>query len=97
MYIRAMSRQSYNIQGNCRILPGIGRRLVTHVVGAQQERGACLRGPASVALRAAVAVTQLCPTLCNRMDCSTPGFPVLPYLPEFAQIHIHRVGDDRIV
>ena len=31
-------------------------------------------------------VTKLCPTLCNTMDCSTPGFPVLHYLLEFAQI-----------
>ena len=27
--------------------------------------------------------------LCNPMDCSTPGFPVLHYLPEFAEIHVH--------
>ena len=27
------------------------------------------------------------------MDCSTPGFPVLHYLPEFAQAHVHWVGD----
>ena len=27
------------------------------------------------------------------MDCSTPGFPVLHYLPEFAQIHVHWVSD----
>ena len=30
-------------------------------------------------------VAQSCPTLCNPMDCSTPGFPVLYYRPEFAQ------------
>ena len=30
-------------------------------------------------------VTKLCPALCNSMDCSTPDFPVLHYLPEFAQ------------
>ena len=28
------------------------------------------------------------------MDCSMPGTPVLQYLPEFAQIHIHWVSDD---
>ena len=39
------------------------------------------------------SVTKLCPTFCNRMDCSTPGFPDLHYLPEFAQIHVHWVGD----
>ena len=27
------------------------------------------------------------------MDCSMPGFPVLHHLPEFAQTHVHRVGD----
>ena len=27
------------------------------------------------------------------MDCSTPGFPVLHYLPEFAQTHVHWVSD----
>ena len=32
-------------------------------------------------------------TLCNPMDCSTSGFPVPDYLPEFAQIHVHWVSD----
>ena len=31
--------------------------------------------------------------LCNPMDCSTPGFPILHSLPELAQIHIHCVND----
>ena len=35
------------------------------------------------------SVTQSCPTLCDPMDCSTPGFPVLHYLLELAQIHVH--------
>ena len=39
------------------------------------------------------SVTKLCPTLCDPMDCSTPGFPVLHYLPEFAQSHVHWGGD----
>ena len=39
------------------------------------------------------SVSQLCPTLCDSMDCSTPGFPVHHQLPELAQIHVHRVGD----
>ena len=40
------------------------------------------------------AVTLLCPTLCHHMDCSTPGFSVLHHLPEFAQAHVHWVGED---
>ena len=31
--------------------------------------------------------------LCNPMDWSMPGFPVLHYLPEFAQTPVHLVGD----
>ena len=34
-----------------------------------------------------------CLTLCNPVDSSTPGFPVLPHLPEFAQTHVHRKSD----
>ena len=39
------------------------------------------------------SVAQSCPTLCNPMDCSTPGFPVHHQLPELAQSHVHWVGD----
>ena len=39
------------------------------------------------------AVTQLCPTLCDPMSCSTPGLPVHHQLPEFTQTHVHQVGD----
>ena len=39
------------------------------------------------------SVTKLCPTLCNPMDCSPPGFPILHYLPEFAQTHVHWISD----
>ena len=39
------------------------------------------------------SVAQLCPTLCDPMNCSTPGFPVHHHLPEFTQIHVHQVGD----
>ena len=39
------------------------------------------------------SVTQSCPTLCDPMDCSTPGLPVHHQLPEFTQTHVHWVGD----
>ena len=39
------------------------------------------------------SVTQSCPTLCDPMNCSTPGLPVHRHLPEFTQTHVHRVGD----
>ena len=39
------------------------------------------------------SVTQLCLTLCDPMDCSTPDLPVHHQLPELAQTHVHRVSD----
>ena len=39
------------------------------------------------------SVAQSCPTLCDPMDCSTPGLPVHHQLPEFTQTHVHRVSD----
>ena len=39
------------------------------------------------------SLAKSCLTLCNPMNCCMPSFPVLHHLPEFAQIHIHWVGD----
>ena len=39
------------------------------------------------------SVTQSSPTLCDSMDCSTPGFPVHHQLPEFIQTHVHWVSN----
>ena len=39
------------------------------------------------------SVAQLCPTLCDPMNLSTPGLPVHHHLVEFTQTHIHRVSD----
>ena len=36
---------------------------------------------------------QSCPTLCDPIDCSTPGLPVHHQLLELAQSHVHRIGD----
>ena len=39
------------------------------------------------------SVAQSCLTLCDPMNCSTPGLPVHHQLPEFIQTHDHRVSD----
>ena len=39
------------------------------------------------------SVAQLCPTLCDPMNCSTPGLPVHHQLLEFTQTYVHRVSD----
>ena len=40
-----------------------------------------------------ISVTQVCPTLCDPVDCSTPGLPVHHQLLDFTQTHVHQVGD----
>ena len=47
---------------------------------------------AKVKLCLVSSVAQSCLTLCDPMDCSTPGLPVHHQLPELTQTHIHRVG-----
>ena len=39
------------------------------------------------------SVAEWCPTLCDPMDCSMPGFPVCHQLPELVQTLVHQVGD----
>ena len=39
------------------------------------------------------SVPQSCLTLCDPIDCSTPGLSVHHQLPEFTQTDVHRVGD----
>ena len=43
--------------------------------------------------RCCYSIAQECPALWDRIDCSTPGFPVLHYLPEFDQTHVHWAND----
>ena len=47
----------------------------------------------SMLFRALSSVIQLCPTLCDPMDCSTWGLPVQHQLPELAQTHVYQVTD----
>ena len=44
-------------------------------------------------ISAVQSIAQLCLTLCNPMDFSTPGLPVHHHLLQFVQTHVHRVGD----
>ena len=49
--------------------------------------------PSPICLQSVSSVAQSCPTLCDPMDCSMPGFPVHPQLLKLAQTHVHQVGD----
>ena len=51
------------------------------------------RDEGSYSLQSVSSVTQSCPTLCNPMDCSTPGLLVHHQLPESTQTHVHCVSD----
>ena len=49
-------------------------------------------GPQSTSVQFS-SVAQLCPTLCNPINCSTPGLPIHHQLPEFTHTHVHQVSD----
>ena len=49
--------------------------------------------PVRMAIIQFSSVAQSCPTLCDLMDCTTPGFPVHHQLPELAQTLVHWVSD----
>ena len=49
--------------------------------------------PNSISFWSISEAAQSCPTLCDPMDCSTPGLPVYHQLPELTQTHVHQVGD----
>ena len=51
------------------------------IIGLSMNEGSCF------------SVTKSCSVLWDPMDCSTPGFPVPHYLLEFAQVHVHWIGD----
>ena len=56
------------------------------VGGGAADRARGWEGAGSVQFS---SVAQLCPTLCDPMNCSTPGLPVHHQLPEFTQTHVH--------
>ena len=60
-----------------------GRKSFSEVTSTPGFEGCCCCG----------LVAKLPPTLCNPMDYSTPGFPVLDYLPELAQTPVCWVSD----
>ena len=53
----------------------------------------CTKKSDSVAYIHCCLVAKSCLALCCLMNCSTPGFPVFHYLLEFAETHVHWVGD----
>ena len=69
--------------------------------GSQRGKGTCPgRGCVCVSVYVYMcisdqirSVAQSCPTLCDPMNRSTPGLPVHHQLPEFTEIHVHRVSD----
>ena len=72
--------------------PWVGCLLSSESPGFGKSHG-CVFWLNSSGFSCCCSVAQSCPTLCNPMDCSAPGFPVLHHLTELAQTHVHRVSD----
>ena len=72
----------------CEILIRIRDKLILGGIESEQVRIIQLSKISSQS----ISVTQLCPTLCNHMDCSMPGIPAHHQVPELAQTHAHQVS-----
>ena len=70
--------------------PGEGAQVaVTLASAARHPEALCCVLGRPVLYVLTCSVTQSCPTLCDPMDCSTPGFPVHYQLPELAQTRVY--------
>ena len=65
---------------------------VSHSKGSMLDLWSGTKIPQEVSVQFS-SVDQLCPTVCDPMDCSMSGFSVLRYLLQFAQTHVHWVRD----
>ena len=74
----------------CSALACLNYRGLTVVVRVTPYK---LRGNSLMSLSSAQFSHSVCPALCNPMNCSTPGLPVHPQIPESIQTHVHQVGD----
>ena len=68
---------------------------VGDIAGDQREGGEWDQDIYNTVIFCCCSIAKLCPTHCDLMDCSRPGFPVLYSLPEFA--HVHWVSDTMIL
>ena len=66
----------------------LSRLVITFLPRSKHLLISWLQSPPAVIFQFS-SVAQSCPTLCDPMDCSTPGLPVHHQLPEFTQTHVH--------
>ena len=69
--------------------PHCQRRTHTFRLQHPQRPWSWFRGLRIFKMLVQFSSVQSCPTVCDPMDCSSPGLPVLYHLPKSAQIHIH--------
>ena len=77
-------------QDGCIMVESSGKKCSTGEGNGKPLQYSCLENPMNSQFS---SVTQSCPTLCEPMDCSTPGLPVLHQLLDLAQTLVHWVSD----
>ena len=87
-YSQYAKRLQLTIQAPCLLLLGLQALTAST---APPEAGGDVRGGDIESQFSSVAQSR--PTLCEPMDCSTPGLPVHHQLLELAQTHVHHIGD----
>ena len=74
-------------------LPELTQMHVHHVGDVRDDKIGCMENSIQSSSVQFSSVAQSCLTLCNPMDCSTPGLPVHHQLLEPTQIHVHCISD----
>ena len=69
------------------------RQMLYHFFHTLSKPSLCSFQVYSIVIQLFSSVAQSCLTLCDPMNCRTPGLPLHHQLPDFTQIHVHRVGD----
>ena len=82
--MRLLSWNQKPLKSTCVVIPFYRMRTVPKYLSKVTGRGSCLQFS---------SIAQSCLTLCDPVDCSTPGLPVHHQLPEFTQTYVHWVGD----
>ena len=82
--MRLLSWNQKPLKSTCVVIPFYRMRTVPKYLSKVTGRGSCLQFS---------SIAQSCLTLCDPVDCSTPGLPVHHQLLEFTQTYVHWVGD----
>ena len=87
------SPPGYSVHGTLQARVLESRLVITFLPSSKRVLISWLQSPSVLIFSSVSSVVQSCPTLCDPVNCSTPGPAVHHHLPEYTQTHVHRVSE----